>query len=116
MAEKMYGSRYMIVANCTMPLYDAAETKNTTTNSWITMVDRIWAFLVVANRLGNNPSRAIITIGSAHSICHDTYAPSTDKHRPIETSAPPHGPTTASSTAPIELSGSAANSSWLSTP
>ena len=56
------------------------------------------------------------TIGSAQSICQDTYAPRTERHSPTEISTPPHGPTTASSTAPIEFSGSAASSSWLSTP
>lgn len=34
----------------------------------------------------------------------------------MEMSAAPHGPTTASSTEAIELSGRAASSSWVSTP
>ena len=74
------------------------------------------AALITPIRRGSNPSNAIMTSGSAHNICHDTYAPSMDRHNPTEISAPPQGPTTASSTAARELSGSAANSSWLHTP
>ena len=92
------------------------------TNSWITTVEISCArngepaLLATPSDCGSRPSFAMSTIGSAHSICQDTYAPSTDRHKPIEMNTPPHGPTTASSTAPIEFSGSAASSSWVSTP